>query len=121
MANNKSITQAIQPATSSVDVPPLHRPFSWLHGAMENSVSAKFAAQVMDVAAGTKVVAQIMRRHVQNLHNIADETPGVVLLMSPGDIDALAGLAATALDNLYDAAASQVAALEQNALKGVKA
>jgi hypothetical protein len=88
---------------------------------MESSVSAQFAAQVMDVAAGTKVVAQIMRRHAQDLCNIADDTPGVVPLMSPGDIDALAGLAATALDNLYNAAASQVAALEQNALKGVKA
>lgn len=88
---------------------------------MEGNASAQFAAQVMEVAAGSKVISQIMRRHVQDLYNIADETPGVVPLMSPSDIDALAGLASTALDSLYNAAASQIAALEQNALKGIRA
>lgn len=121
MANSKSSTEATQRATSVIDVPPLHRPFSWLHDAMESNMSAQFAAQVMEVAAGTKVIAQIMRRHVQDLYNIADETPGVVPLLSPSDIDALAGLAAGALDNLYNTAALQITALEQNASKGARA
>lgn len=121
MANVKSSTEATQHATSLIDVAPLHRPFSWLHDATESNASAQFAAQVMDVAAGTKVIAQITRRHMQDLYNIADDTPGVIPLMSPSDIDALAGLASAALDNLYNAAASHIAALEQSTLKGAQA
>ena len=121
MANDKSSTQATQRATSVIDAPPFHRPFSWLHDAMESNASAQFAAQVMDVAAGAKVIAQVMRRHTQDLCNLADATPGVIPLLSPTDIDALAGLAATALDNLYNTAAAQIASLEHNALKGVRA
>lgn len=118
MANDKSSTQATQCATSAFDVSPLHRPFSWLHGQFESCPNAQFAARVMDVVAGTKVIAQVTRRHVQDLYNLADATPGVTPLLSPADIDALAGLAAASLDDLYNAAASQIAAIEHKALKG---
>lgn len=121
MANDKSSTQATKSATPAIDVRPLHLPFSWLPGQLETSASAQFAARTMDVAAGTKVIAQVLRRHVQDLCNLADATPGVVPLMSSTDIDALAGLAAASLDDLYNAAASQIAAIEHKALKGERA
>lgn len=121
MANDKSSTEATQGATSVIDVPPLHRPFSWLHGALEGNPSAQFAARVLDVAAGTKVITQVMRRHTQDLCNLADATPGVIPLLSPTDIDALAGLAAASLDDLFNAAALQISAIEHKALKGERA
>lgn len=117
MANTKSSTQETQSARPPVDMNPTpsHRPFSWLSIGAESDPSAQFAARIMDIAAGTKVIAQIMRSHAHDLRYLADGSPGVVPLMSDNDIDALAGLAAVALDDLYDMAAAQVACLEKGA------
>lgn len=113
MANSKSSTEATQRAMSLVDVAPLHKPFSWLPVRLEEDAGAQFAASVKDIAAGARVIAQVTRSHVLDLHHLADGSTGVTPLMSPTDMDALAGLAAVALEDLYDLASARVEAIEE--------
>lgn len=112
MANHKSSTLETQNATSIVDTPALHQPFSWVPDSLSSRPEARFAAKIKSVAAGTKVIAQVLRSYVLDLHAMADGSPGVNPLLSPSDIDALADLAAVALEDLYEMADTRIAALE---------
>lgn len=81
---------------------PCHKLDNWLVSGAQLDSNAQFAAAVVDVARGAKVIASILAEHLVDLSAIATHSaPGVRTLLSENDTQALSRLAVFSLDQLY--------------------
>jgi hypothetical protein len=120
MANHESSTKETTGATTPVELPPIHKDFTWLRAGAELNEHARFAASVKDISAGAKVIAEVTRVHLLNLEAISTGVP-TNTLMSVGDIDSLMGLAAASLDALCQLAEQKVEFFNNSANQGARA
>lgn len=116
MANLESSTKATSTATL-----PFYRQQSWLHGSAERDPNAIFAAEVMDIARGTRTIAGILQAHLADLGAMDTGSTDVRPLLSDNDMESLARLAVISLDKLAEAASANVDRFNSNARKGTLA
>jgi hypothetical protein len=121
MANHESSTNATSSATSSAAPLPLYLQQSWLHGGAEHDANAIFAAEVMDIARGTRTIAGIVQAHLADLGDMDSGSGDVRPLLSDNDIESLARLALVSLDKLAEDASRAVDRFNSNARKGAPA
>lgn len=120
MANYESSTKEMDDAMAPVELPPIHKDFTWLCADAESNEHARFAASVKDISAGAKVIAEVTRVHLLNLEAISTGVP-TNTLMSVGDIDSLMGLAAASLNALCQLAEQKVELFNKAANQGARA
>ena len=122
MANSNSNTNASKSATTRQIPVACHSYETWLLPDATRNLEAQFAAKVLDVANGTRVIASIMCGHVLDLNAIAGGASGSVrTLLSERDTEALARLAVFALDELHTMATDRVEFLNAQAQQGAPA
>lgn len=118
MANCNRSTNVTTNATAAIEPAPLHRQQSWLYGGAEHDPNAIFAAEVMDIARGTRTITGILQAHLAELDSGSmDVRP----LMSENDLESLARLALHSLDKLAEAASARVDRFNSNERNGAPA
>lgn len=122
MEQLNSSTNARQKATSTEPLGPCHKHDDWLVPGSANNRDAQFAATVVDVARGTRVIASILSSHLTDLGAI-DSGAGdsVRMLLSESDTSSLARLAVFSLDQLYALAEGRVDHFNAQAAAGARA
>lgn len=94
---------------------PLHQPFNWLASSATANSDASFAALVIDVTRGAKVIMDLLRRDAMEISN------GTQPIFSTDDSDAITGLMAAGMEMLFEAADKRVNEFNEVAAKGEKA
>lgn len=97
-------------ARDSMD--PVHVPFSWINGRLQDSAEARFANNVKTVIQGTRTIATIVQSQ------LIDMDLDVQPMLSTNDLDALVGLMVSSLRMIGEEAENQINRLETLARKG---
>jgi hypothetical protein len=101
---------------------PCHKRFSWLEGTAKHEAAAEFAAKVVDISRGTRVIATILRQHLIDLNAIADGAgASVEPLLNENDTLDLAALMEVSLDTLCEMADAEVGHFNDQAQNGARA
>lgn len=100
---------------------PCHQPHTWHLSELRNNPEAVFASTVIDVARGVGVIVSILGAHLTDL-NVRASGAGddVCTLLSEGDTEALARLAAFSLDEIYARAEGRVEVLNKQVAAGAR-
>lgn len=120
MASHNS-SEAIPDATLGKNPVPYHQQNSWLYGDAEHDPNAIFAAEVMDIARGTRTIAGILQSYLVDLGAIDSGASTVRPLLSENDMESLARLALVVLDKLADTASTKVDSFNRASREGEKA
>lgn len=99
----------------------VHQEHTWCLPELRNNYDAMFASTVVDVARGVGVIVSILGAHLTDLNLRASGAGDISTLLSDGDTEALARLAAFSLDELYSRAEGHVEALNAKATAGAQA
>jgi hypothetical protein len=97
-----------------------HEMWNWLSAGAANDTNAQFAATVLDVSRGTKVIAGILCEHLTDL-GVQAHDPESKTLLTGNDSEALARLMVFSLDQLYRLADARVQYFNGQADKGSRA
>lgn len=109
MEQRNSSTDATATASLMSQLGPCHKHANGLMAGIELNSNAQFAATVVDVALGTKVIASILTAHLVDLGAIASgSAANTRTLLSELDTQSLARLAVFSLDQLYTLAEGRV-------------
>lgn len=101
---------------------PCHQPYTQYLPELRNDPDALFTAAVIDVTRGTRVIASILRGHLNDLYAIEGGAgDSVRMLLTAGDTEALAALAERSLDDLYAWAEQRIDHLNARAKTGAQA
>lgn len=121
MANRNSNARQADEASLSVIQKPCHQLYNWLEDGAESNADARFAATVLDVSRGTKVIASILCQHLVDLSWQRDDPENARLLLSGNDTEALARLMMFSLGQLNELADLRVEHFNAHAQAGGRA
>lgn len=100
---------------------PCHQHHEWSMPALRNNPNAMLASTTIDVARGVGVIVSILGAHLTDLNARTSGGDEVRTLLSTSDTEALARLAAFALDELYSQAEGRMEILNANAAAEARA
>lgn len=121
MANRNNNASQHNDASPATHIGPFHTYDNWLLSAAERDTNARFAARVLDISHGTKVIAQILCTHLIDLNAVIGGASDTRTLLSAADTEALARLAVCALDDLHEMATNRVDRLNAQPQQGARA